>query len=280
MLFSRTKKSALNSHRSAVTSYNVAYGRFSTQMESLYNSRKAVITSIDEIEEFINTIAKAPREFEVIIGEIKQELIKFKETEQYAADAYETAKKSGIGMGAGVAAGASVATMAPTAAMWAATTFGTASTGTAISALSGAAATNAALAWLGGGALAAGGGGMVAGQALLALAGPIGWAIAGASTVASVSFAASKNKKVASQLQDETVKIYAAESALTEMIAKIKNLHDETLMLHGKLAGQFESLSYLKHVDYTMLEPHVQRSLGAFVNNTYSMAELINKTVQ
>ena len=42
--------------------------------------------------------------------------------------------------------------------------FGAASTGTAISSLSGAAATNATLAWLGGGSLAAGGGGMAAGS--------------------------------------------------------------------------------------------------------------------
>ncbi len=41
---------------------------------------------------------------------------------------------------------------------------GTASTGTAIGTLSGAAATNATLAWFGGGALAAGGGGMVLGS--------------------------------------------------------------------------------------------------------------------
>ena len=66
-----------------------------------------------------------------------------------------------------------------------ATTFGVASTGTAISTLSGAAATNAALAWLGGGALAAGGGGMAAGNALLALAGPVGWAIAGVALLSS-----------------------------------------------------------------------------------------------
>lgn len=45
--------------------------------------------------------------------------------------------------------------------------FGAASTGTAISSLSGAAATNATLAWLGGGSLAAGGGGMAAGTAVL-----------------------------------------------------------------------------------------------------------------
>lgn len=45
--------------------------------------------------------------------------------------------------------------------------YGTASTGTAISALSGAAATNASLAWLGGGSVAAGGGGVAAGTAVL-----------------------------------------------------------------------------------------------------------------
>ena len=51
---------------------------------------------------------------------------------------------------------------------------GTASTGTAIGTLSGAAATNATLAWLGGGAIAAGGGGMALGTIVLGgiLAGP------------------------------------------------------------------------------------------------------------
>jgi hypothetical protein len=52
--------------------------------------------------------------------------------------------------------------------------FATASTGTAIAGLSGAAAVNATLAWLGGGALAAGGGGMALGAVMLnvAIAGP------------------------------------------------------------------------------------------------------------
>lgn len=48
-----------------------------------------------------------------------------------------------------------------------ATSIGAASTGTAISSLSGAAATNAMLAWFGGGAIAAGGGGMAVGAAVL-----------------------------------------------------------------------------------------------------------------
>ena len=47
------------------------------------------------------------------------------------------------------------------------TAFATASTGTAISTLSGAAASNAVLAWLGGGSIATGGAGMAAGQVVL-----------------------------------------------------------------------------------------------------------------
>ena len=95
--------------------------------------------------------------------------------------------------------GIAVATMGPTAAMGVATTFGVASTGTAISALSGAAANSAALAWLGGGALAAGGGGMSAGTAFLGLAGPVGWTIAGVAGAAAIGsgiYANHKTKKL------------------------------------------------------------------------------------
>ncbi|MGD2184235.1 hypothetical protein [Lusitaniella coriacea] len=66
--------------------------------------------------------------------------------------------------GAMVGVGASAGTVVTIAA----TLGATASTGTAIGTLSGAAATNAALAWLGGGTLAAGGGGIAAGTAIVA----------------------------------------------------------------------------------------------------------------
>ncbi|MDJ0615260.1 MAG: hypothetical protein QNJ63_00720 [Calothrix sp. MO_192.B10] len=59
------------------------------------------------------------------------------------------------------------ATAGYSGAMSLATSVGVASTGTAISGLSGAAATNATLAWLGGGSLAAGGGGMALGSLVL-----------------------------------------------------------------------------------------------------------------
>jgi hypothetical protein len=74
--------------------------------------------------------------------------------------------KTGLSGGFGAV---SAAASAQGAALWGVTTFASASTGTAISGLTGAAATNATLAWLGGGSLAAGGGGMAAGVAVLNL---------------------------------------------------------------------------------------------------------------
>ncbi len=125
--------------------------------------------------------------------------------------------------------------MGPTVAMGVATTFGVASTGTAISALSGAAATNAALAWLGGGALAVGGGGMAAGEAFLALAGPVGWAIAGVSLIASGLFfwKSSSDKKrlesIFTAISERDIKSY--ELAVVELKERISRIIDENAKL-------------------------------------------------
>lgn len=83
---------------------------------------------------------------------------------------YQAFKDAGLGLGAGVSSGAALAFGAYNGTMMLAT----ASTGTAISSLSGVAATNATLAWLGGGSIAAGGGGMALGSAVLGgvVAGP------------------------------------------------------------------------------------------------------------
>lgn len=83
---------------------------------------------------------------------------------------YQALKDAGLGVGAGLGGGAALAFGAYNGTMMLAT----ASTGTAISSLSGVAATNATLAWLGGGSLAAGGGGVALGTAVLGgmVAGP------------------------------------------------------------------------------------------------------------
>lgn len=83
---------------------------------------------------------------------------------------YQALKDAGLGLGAGIGGGAALAFGAYNGTMLLAT----ASTGTAISSLGGVAATNATLAWLGGGSLAAGGYGMAGGMMVLGgiVAGP------------------------------------------------------------------------------------------------------------
>lgn len=83
---------------------------------------------------------------------------------------YQTLQDAGLGLGAGLGSGAALAFGAYNGTMLLAT----AGTGTAISSLTGVAATNATLAWLGGGTLAAGGGGMALGTMVLGgiVAGP------------------------------------------------------------------------------------------------------------
>ena len=89
------------------------------------------------------------------------------DAEQRDIDAFAGALTADVNWikGAGMAAltGAGISAGIPSAV----TALGAASTGTAISSLSGAAATNATMAWLGGGALSAGGGGVALGTAAL-----------------------------------------------------------------------------------------------------------------
>lgn len=159
---------------------------------------------------------------------------------------------------AGATVGAAVAAFGPTAAMAFATTFGTAATGTAITTLSGAAATNAALAWLGGGALAAGGGGMAAGSAILALAGPVGLAIGGATAGVSAIFASRKNKKIAEDAKKMTSEIDRNIWKLSNVTSNINRTRAEIEDKKKELSVMLRSIgvSTTKEVDY---EEIVQR---------------------
>ncbi|MBT2492860.1 helix-turn-helix transcriptional regulator [Streptomyces sp. ISL-96] len=115
------------------------------------------------------------------------------------------------GVAAGGAAGVAAGGAAAYGAFTAAALFGTASTGAAISTLSGVAATNATLALLGGGTLAAGGAGMAGGTLLLT-----GMVAAPAAALAAAGFYVlrqRRNKKEEERLRTE---VEAAEAALDQ----------------------------------------------------------------
>ena len=228
MFNSNKKKKALQELEKVQRKYELAGIRANEAVQSLYNTKKEAVKVIEIAErilkkqpdfgtENIRRIADAKSSIRLFQEAVQNEQIALEEDNELIKD--PTGKYAGAA-GVGVAAGAALATFGPTATMAFATTFGTAATGTAISALSGAAATNAALAWLGGGAIAAGGGGMAAGSAVLAMFGPIGWAVGGITVGTTSLFIARKNSKIAKQATEIA-------KAITSATKEIKNTKDK-----------------------------------------------------
>ena len=278
-MFNNTlKKEALRIHKDTLDKYNASYEKMRRACEELYTIRVESVELIQLIERVINSIANTPKEFDTQLGKIGRELIKFRETEEYTREAYNASIKAGVNIVGGAAAG-----MAPTALMSIATTFGTASTGTAISALSGAAAQKAALAWIGrtfAGFAVKGGAGMAAGQAFLALAGPVGWGITAASTGLSLISLSNKNKNLADEAVKEAKEIAKAREALDETTEKVHFLKTKTETLFGDISGQKGKIMSYMNSDYLSLQKEEQYYLGSLVNNTLSLSVLLNETVE
>ena len=259
--------------QAAIKETNNAIGELGEYTRSLYKS-------LTSIQEQFDKIRNVPSEQKLQYEELKQIRLNWKQQADKIDKDYKnvTVKNAGVGA-AGAGLGVAVVTMGPTVAMGVATTFGVASTGTAISTLSGAAATNAALAWLGGGALAAGGGGMAAGNAFLALAGPVGWAIAGVSLLASgLIFWKSKSDKnhlenVFIAISERDIKSY--ELAIIELKERISRIIDENSKLTDAI-GEIESFG----LDYNKMSEAQQYALGSYVNLMLSSTQLLVNPIQ
>ena len=283
MFNSRLRKTSINNYNEAVERYEKIANDLGENVNVLYKEREKALDLVKLIEYRINQLANTPKEIEVMLQKIKIEVENFKIKQEEITKAEFEAKLAAGGSGAGAtisALGIAVATLGPTAAMGIATTFGVASTGTAISALSGAAATNAALAWLGGGALAAGGGGMTAGTALLGLAGPVGWTIAGvmfATSVGTGLFASHKNKETAN-------KLIAERENLEKIIRRFNNMNSEVKALVETTNTQMNGISnsWIPVIgsDYSQLTDDEKIRAGLLVNSTLTLAQLINKELK
>lgn len=157
-----TMRSAQEKQRKAVDRFEDYNRKTTAAMDSLGKQELSILTSFDQFSDLIEKIQGRPQ---------------FKKFSKDGIDLpeYEAEELKKVSAGAGVllggVSGAAVGTAGGFAAAGATTSavmaLGTASTGAAISSLSGVAATNATLAALGGGSLAAGGGGMALGSAVL-----------------------------------------------------------------------------------------------------------------
>lgn len=151
MLNGDLKDDALKKLKSAENRYNqMADSVKDGAMKLLQLRHSSSHNIISLVEAYINTLSNSPKEFDKSYVAYKNEFQTFsKVLHELELENKESDINTASATVGGVAAGVGVAAFAPTAAMAVASTFGVASTGTAISALSGAAATNAALAWHG-----------------------------------------------------------------------------------------------------------------------------------
>lgn len=266
--------------RMAVDQYNDAYTMMNDNGATLYRERTRAVDMIVHIEDLVNSIANRPKDFDTEVAEIRMQRESFVEACEFVKAELEAAKKSALGAGAGVAAGAAIVSVAPTAAMWVSTTFGVASTGTAISTLSGAAATNAALAWLGGGALTVGGGGMAAGQAFLALAGPVGWGVAGVTLLSSIVLFRVNKLKLEKKKKKEIEAVKNNINTARKVAAQIQELLDEVVALRDNLRKQYNGCIPYYGKDFIAIPKEQQIQLGALVNNTKALGTSLSISIQ
>jgi len=130
----------------------------------------------------------------------------------HKVERFNAGLNSAISVGVGSIAGGTMAVGA-----WSLVTlFGSASTGTAISGLSGAAATNATMAWFGGGALTAGGAGMAGGMTVLG----------GIVAIPLVYVAAKSAHKNAKELEGAKVKVEEGIVEIQSQLAALPSILD------------------------------------------------------
>lgn len=163
-----------------------------------------------------------------------------------------------------------------------ATTFAAASTGAAISGLSGVAATNATLAWFGGGSLATGGLGMAGGTAVL------GGIVAGPILLAAGMIAASKAEKARADAYSnlkgaevEVENLNAATLMADNMKAFAKSLTKVLIALESNLAGILTKLASIvtSSTDFRTYSQHEQIQVHMSFLIAVSMKDLINLSI-
>ncbi|QKQ74558.1 hypothetical protein [Nostoc sp. TCL240-02] len=276
------RKEAQQRLRSAVDKYENVCKCLQDAAASLYQKRvKRGVETIKLCESYINTLANSPKEFSKVIAELKFQLKEITGKDWELIDA-NTNKNfvAGSTAGAGLVAGAGVAFLGPTAAMAFATTFGTASTGVAISSLSGAAATNAALAFLGGGALTTiGGTGMAGGSALLAMAGPVGWAIGGAALASSGLFLEHENKKIGKEANSRAFEIEGLIPKVNASKQEVELIEKETIRLADLISSEIQYFQKNAPKDYPGFSQPFKERLGVLINSIHALSQSLKKTV-
>ena len=270
---------ANDSVEEAKNTLNRQRAEVSDGLEALGQEKICVLNT--SINGFLNSFEKIKNvDFQNSVGleELKNLHITkedFKELRELGNFAAEVAGGTAMGIAGGTAAAL--------AAWGGATSFAAASTGTAISTLSGAAATNATLAFFGGGSLAAGGLGMAGGVAVLGglIAGP---ALAVMGLVVGAKTDEKLDKALANKAQaDEIAESLRAASAQCNAIRRRTFMfysllaHLDTYLM--PLVWQMEDILEKEGNDYRAYRPESQKVIAQAAQTAVTIKSVLDTPI-
>lgn len=244
------------------------------KVQSLYKERKEAVKLIQEVNIYVSSLNHCPESIKNLVAEAYKNTEKFRQVVDWENEGiFNKANKSKItdetiAMIGGEKIGTAVEKMGPSVAMALVSTIGVASTGSSISTIGGISAVNTALLMLGGGALSVGARAVASGTALLALAGPIGWAAAAAGFLSLEFSEKNKYEELSQEIRDKL-------RILEPKIFKIDQMIDNTKNLSSQIS---RIRSFYGHNDFNEVN-YSRNELFHIVSLSATLSKSINETV-
>ncbi|MEE0398083.1 MAG: hypothetical protein UDQ92_08020 [Lachnospiraceae bacterium] len=270
MFNNKLKKVAMQETEEAVKIYDIAFENMIKKITELYDDKWLGVEILKEVEKYVELLANKPYEIEKRIEETNCRRKTFeKEVQKLEKESEKYEKYSRC------AAGAGMASFGPTAILAVLTNFGP----MASAGLAGTAATNATLAWVFGGSVAAGGSALI--PTILTLSGPVGWTLGGALLVGSGILNSSKNKKIAEKAEEQTKEIKNATDKVRRNKKKAEAEIEVLLPLLRGVKVTLKELKELNKVDYNLFTIEEKDKLICLVNSSEALSKRIeDKLVQ
>ncbi|TPR14257.1 hypothetical protein [Apilactobacillus timberlakei] len=273
------KKRGVNKLKKYVSLYKHSFANLKFNLLLLNDNRDTLSNDLSNSEQIIDNIKNKPMELQTKNIRLKQESKNYRTFINEVKDKSEEAvklTKEGTSGSAALGAAASLGGPALSALV---SSLGTASTGAAISGLSGAAATNATLAWLGGGSIAAGGAGVAGGEAVLGAIPIVGWALSGVTLAATGFFVNNKNGKTAKQAYKKAEKVEAGIKS-TDLLSNKENiLSNETIRSSTNIEKLNDEATEFPN-DFDKFTDKQIIKIGVLVNNALSAEKILQKSLK
>lgn len=247
----------------------------------LYKTRQEAMEQLKACDAYMQALTNCPAEFGRTGKTIQKGYQDFEKELEKIQKKVEKSRKGSVdkALTMGTATGAGAGLFGADLMLAAATTFGTTAAGVSISSLSGAAATNAILAWLGGGTLAAGGAGVVGGEILLSLVGPVGIGCAIVCLVAKGVKVNIDNKNQALNAEKDAKRRMEALNRLNCIDQNVDSLLRKTEAQSKTVAGNIAVVKRIHKSDYSKFSDREAEQLRLMLNNAQTLASLVTEKV-